>query len=120
MAVLLNVMFTCVGIQCYDKYVCVCVESELLDVFSSSLLVLLFAANMATVPLSLKSPLKAQPLLQPPLPPLPLKFSQEVRATSLSLRVGNVLAYCSPVSLSAGSLQSILQLRKFVNVLGAL
>lgn len=24
MAVLLNVMFMCVGIQCYDKYVCVC------------------------------------------------------------------------------------------------
>lgn len=31
------------------------VESELLDVFSSSLLVLLFAANLATATLSLKS-----------------------------------------------------------------
>lgn len=61
MAVLLNVPFTCVGIQCYDKYVCMCVESELLDVFSSCPLVLLFSANMATVELSLKSLLKAQP-----------------------------------------------------------
>lgn len=52
-------MFKCVGIQCY-KYVCVCVESELLDVVSSSLLVLLFAANMAAVTLSLESRLKAQ------------------------------------------------------------
>lgn len=42
----------------------VCVESEVLDVFSSSLLVLLFAANVATVTLSLNSPLKAQ---APPL-----------------------------------------------------
>lgn len=38
----------------------VCVESELLDVFYSSLLVLLFAANMATVTLSLKTLVKAQ------------------------------------------------------------
>lgn len=28
MAVLLNVMFMCVGIQCYDKYVCMCVWSR--------------------------------------------------------------------------------------------
>lgn len=78
MAVLLNVM--CVLVHSVMISVCVCVESELLDVFSSSLLVLMFAANTVTVTLSLKSLLKAQP----PLPPLPLKFSQEVRATSES------------------------------------
>lgn len=58
---------------------CVCVESELLDFSfpSSSLLVLLFAANMATLAtLSLKSLVKAQSLLLPSL-----KFSQEVSAT---------------------------------------
>lgn len=65
MAVLLNVMFMCVGIQCYDKYVCVCLESELLGVFSSSLFVVLFAANMAAVTLSLESLLKAQTPLNP-------------------------------------------------------
>ena len=54
-----------------DKCACVCVESELLGVFSSSLLCLLFAANMATNTLSLKSPLKAQPPPPPPPPPQP-------------------------------------------------
>lgn len=62
MAVLLNVMFMCVGIQCYD--VCVCVRGVQIVgcVFSSSLFVLMFAANMTTV----TSPLKAQaPTLLP-------------------------------------------------------
>lgn len=55
----------------------VCVESELLDVFSSSLLVLLlFAANMATVTMSLKSLLKAQLTPPPPPPPQVLSGSQ--------------------------------------------
>lgn len=66
-----------------DKWVCaracVCAELELLDFSfpSSSLLVLLFAANMATwATLSLKSLLKAQSLLLPSL-----ESSQEVAAT---------------------------------------
>lgn len=63
-----------------SAFVCACVsvESELLDFSfpSSSLLVLLFAANMATLAtLSLKSLLKAQSLLLPSL-----KCSQEVSA----------------------------------------
>lgn len=116
MAVLLNVMFMCVGIQCYDKYVCVCVESDLLDVFSSSLIVLLFAANMATDALSLRSPLKAQaPTPTPtltlfPCPPPPpaqiLSGSQSYMTLSESwIRIGLLLPWshcplevCAPYS----------------------
>ena len=83
MAVLLNVLFTRVGIQCYDEvYVCacVCVESESLGVYSSSLLVLLFAANVATaVKLSQKSLLKNT-----------VPRNVVVRAASFSLRGGHV------------------------------
>lgn len=81
--------YVCVGIQCYDKYVCVRGVRIVGCVFSSSLLVLLFAANMATVMLSLKSLLKAQPPTHPTL--------NSLRKSELHLRVGYVLAYCSPV-----------------------
>lgn len=70
----------------------VCVELELLDVFYSSLLVLLFAANMATVTLSLKTLLKAQPP-----PPQILSGSKSHSALSEL----DTLAYCSPASQSS-------------------
>lgn len=60
MAVLSNVSFVCVGKQCYDKYVCVCgVRIVGCVQYSSLLVLLLFAANVATVT-SLKTLLKAQ------------------------------------------------------------
>lgn len=57
---------------------CVCVESESLDVYSSSLLVLLFAANMAT---AIRSPLKSPRKSTVPR-------NAVVRAASFSLRGG--------------------------------
>ncbi len=56
MAVLLNVLFMCVGIQCYDKYVCVCVESDLLDVFFLHISTLKSVKNTFTSSPSLKIP----------------------------------------------------------------
>lgn len=80
---------------------CVCVraELELLDFSfpSSSLLVLLFAANMATwATLSLKSLLKAQSLLLPSL-----ESSQEVAAT---LAWDTSVASASGLCLSAATI----------------
>ena len=80
-----------------DKCACVCVESELLGVFSSSLLCLLFAANMATDTLSSKSPLKAQPpspSLPRPHPPHPWILSGSHSYITLSeswIRIGLLL-----------------------------
>lgn len=113
MAVLLNVTFMCVGIQCYD--VCVCVESKLLAVFFP----------VACLCWCLLQIWRRSRLLwkHRPRPSSHSKFSQVVRATLLSPRAGNVQYWLTApclVVLSRSALRiAVIELQMW-NMWGAL
>lgn len=113
MAVLLNVMFMCVGIQCYDKYVCVRGVRIVGCVFPVACLCWCLLQIWRRSRLLWK---------HRPRPP-PSKFSQVVRATSLSPRAGNVQYWLTApclVILSRSALRiAVIELQMW-NVWGAL